>query len=123
MVSTIGALVLAAGMLPFLLAVWRAMRQPPDAPDDPWEGNSLEWATSSPPPHHNFDRLPPIRSLRPVFDARMEAKAAESAAQTANAAQSVAQSAGGSPAPLARAEVPSSSPGAALTAERAGTDG
>jgi cytochrome c oxidase subunit 1 len=73
LISTIGALLLAAGMLPFLLAVWRAMRRPPDQPADPWGGNSLEWATSSPPPHHNFDRLPPIRSLRPVFDARMAA--------------------------------------------------
>jgi len=40
------------------------------APDDPWGGYSLEWATSSPPPHHNFSALPPIRSERPVFDAR-----------------------------------------------------
>ncbi len=38
---------------------------------DPWEGNSLEWATTSPPPAWNFDSLPPIRSERPVFDARM----------------------------------------------------
>jgi cytochrome c oxidase subunit I len=73
LVSTIGALVLAAGMLPFLLAVFRALRRPADAPPDPWGGNSLEWATTSPPPPHNFDRLPPIRSLRPVFDARMAA--------------------------------------------------
>jgi cytochrome c oxidase subunit I len=41
------------------------------APDDPWGGYSLEWATSSPPPHHNFTSLPPIRSERPVFDARL----------------------------------------------------
>jgi cytochrome c oxidase subunit 1 len=75
MVSTVGALVLAAGMLPFLLAVYRALRRPADAPSDPWGGNSLEWATTSPPPHHNFDRLPPIRSLRPVFDARIAAEA------------------------------------------------
>ncbi|MGH2513445.1 MAG: hypothetical protein ACRDGQ_12240 [Candidatus Limnocylindrales bacterium] len=40
------------------------------AGDDPWEGNTLEWATSSPPPPYNFDRLPEIRSERPVFDAR-----------------------------------------------------
>jgi len=43
------------------------------AGDDPWGGYSLEWATSSPPPHHNFTRLPPIRSERPVFDARQAA--------------------------------------------------
>ena len=40
------------------------------AGDDPWEANTLEWATSSPPPPYNFDRLPEIRSERPVFDAR-----------------------------------------------------
>jgi len=45
------------------------------APDDPWGGYSLEWATSSPPPHHNFTALPPIRSERPVFDARVAASA------------------------------------------------
>jgi cytochrome c oxidase subunit 1 len=73
LVSTIGALLLAVGTLPFVVAVWQALRRPPSATDDPWEGNSLEWATSSPPPHHNFDRLPPIRSMRPVFDARMAA--------------------------------------------------
>jgi cytochrome c oxidase subunit 1 len=75
LISTIGALLLAAGMVPFLVAVLRALRRPADMPADPWGGNSLEWATSSPPPHHNFDRLPPIRSLRPVFDERMAAAA------------------------------------------------
>jgi cytochrome c oxidase subunit 1 len=73
LVSTIGALLLAAGMVPFLVAVFRALRRPASMPADPWGGNSLEWATSSPPPHHNFDRLPPIRSLRPVFDERVAA--------------------------------------------------
>jgi len=48
-----------------------ALRRPPTAGPDPWEGNSLEWATSSPPPHHNFVALPPITSERPVFDERM----------------------------------------------------
>ena len=38
--------------------------------DDPWEANTLEWATTSPPPPYNFDTLPPIRSERPVFDLR-----------------------------------------------------
>ena len=39
--------------------------------DDPWGyGNSLEWATSCPPPLRNFDRMPRIRSERPAFDAK-----------------------------------------------------
>jgi cytochrome c oxidase subunit I len=38
------------------------------APDNPWDAGGLEWFTSSPPSHHNFERLPPIRSERPVWD-------------------------------------------------------
>jgi cytochrome c oxidase subunit 1 len=71
--STVGALILLVGSVPFVLAILGALRRPADAPDDPWEANSLEWATSSPPPHHNFRFLPPIRSERPVFDARLAA--------------------------------------------------
>jgi cytochrome c oxidase subunit 1 len=106
LLSTIGALVLAAGMLPFLLAVFRAMRRPPTAPDDPWGGNSLEWATSSPPPHHNFDHLPPIRSLRPVFDARMEALAASAATASGGGAGSAATGPAGAAGPSAVAKPP-----------------
>jgi cytochrome c oxidase subunit I len=79
LLSTIGSLLLGLGTLPFLLAVVLALRRPPDQPDDPWQANSLEWATSSPPPHHNFRRLPPIRSERPVFDARVAAAGQTSA--------------------------------------------
>ncbi len=69
-VSTVGAFLLAVGIVPFLVAVVLALRKPADAPADPWRANSLEWATSSPPPEHNFRSLPPIRSERPVYDAR-----------------------------------------------------
>ncbi len=70
-VSTVGAVLLGLGTLAIVVAVVEALRRPPEAGPDPWEGNSLEWATSSPPPHHNFVSLPPIRSERPVFDERM----------------------------------------------------
>jgi heme/copper-type cytochrome/quinol oxidase subunit 1 len=60
------------------------------AGDDPWDGYSLEWATSSPPPHHNFTHLPPIRSERPVFDARRAAAARGDAASDAASAEAVA---------------------------------
>ena len=71
LVSTAGAFLLGFGTLPFLLAVGLALRRPADQPADPWGANSLEWATTSPPPHHNFPAIPPIRSERPVFDARV----------------------------------------------------
>jgi cytochrome c oxidase subunit 1 len=74
--STIGSVLMGIGLLPFLVAVVRALRRPPDQPADPWEANSLEWWTASPPPRHNFRSLPPIRSERPVFDAREAARAA-----------------------------------------------
>jgi cytochrome c oxidase subunit 1 len=69
-ISTVGSVLLGLGLIPFLAAVVLALRRPPDQPNDPWEANSLEWWATSPPPHHNFSSLPPIRSERPVFDAR-----------------------------------------------------
>ena len=50
-------------------------RAPKDAAgDDPWEGNTLEWMTSSPPPEHNFEELPEIHSERPNYDRRIAAR-------------------------------------------------
>jgi cytochrome c oxidase subunit 1 len=66
--STIGAFIIAFSMLPFLWNVFTTLRQPRTAPDDPWDGYTLEWATTSPPPPYNFDSLPPVRSERPLFD-------------------------------------------------------
>ena len=53
---------------PFLWNVWRTRKRGTPAGDNPWGGHTLEWATTSPPPPHNFDRLPRIRSNRPVWD-------------------------------------------------------
>jgi cytochrome c oxidase subunit 1 len=68
--STVGAFLLAASTLPFVWNVYRTWRSAPQvAVDDPWGyGASLEWATSCPPPRHNFTSLPRIRSERPAFD-------------------------------------------------------
>jgi len=68
--ATVGGFLIAASVLPFLWNVFVSLRSGKPAGDDPWEGNTLEWATSSPPPPYNFDHLPEIRSERPVFDLR-----------------------------------------------------
>jgi cytochrome c oxidase subunit 1 len=69
-VSTAGAFLLGASTLPFLYNVWHTWRTAPLVEtDDPWGyGASLEWATSCPPPRHNFTSIPRIRSERPAFD-------------------------------------------------------
>ncbi len=70
LVSSIGYLVMAVAVIAFLVDVVVSLRRRVPAGDDPWGGHSLEWATTSPPPEHNFDALPRIRSERPAFDAR-----------------------------------------------------
>ena len=69
-ISTVGAFILGLSTLPFLWNVFRSYRYGEVVTvDDPWGfGNSLEWATSCPPPRHNFVSLPRIRSERPAFD-------------------------------------------------------
>ena len=69
-VSTVGSFLLGASMLPFLYNVYITWKKAPlVTEDDPWGfGASLEWATSCPPPRHNFNSIPRIRSERPAFD-------------------------------------------------------
>ncbi|WAP56062.1 aa3-type cytochrome oxidase subunit I [Streptomyces sp. S465] len=69
-VSTIGSFLLGLSTLPFVYNVWRTGKYGKRvATDDPWGwGRSLEWATSCPPPRHNFLTLPQIRSESPAFD-------------------------------------------------------
>ncbi|GAA4285591.1 cytochrome c oxidase subunit I [Brevibacterium daeguense] len=70
-ISTVGSLILGLSMIPFFWNVWVTARKAPKVTvNDPWGyGSSLEWATSCPPPRHNFTSLPRIRSERPAFDA------------------------------------------------------
>ncbi|MDL4814355.1 aa3-type cytochrome oxidase subunit I [Actinomadura opuntiae] len=72
LVSSIGSFILGASTFAFLWNIYRTHRRgEPVGVDDPWGfGGSLEWATSCPPPRHNFTSMPRIRSLRPAFDLR-----------------------------------------------------
>jgi heme/copper-type cytochrome/quinol oxidase subunit 1 len=72
-IATAGAFVIALSVLVFLVNVVRSLRRGAVAGPDPWGGHTLEWATTSPPPPHNFDGLPPIRSYAPLLDARLRA--------------------------------------------------
>jgi cytochrome c oxidase subunit 1 len=84
LVSTIGSLILGLSMVPFLWNVWITARKGKIVTlDDPWGyGRSLEWATGTPFPRHNFTSMPRVRSESPAFDlnhpeaASPEAKAA-----------------------------------------------
>ena len=68
-VSTVSAMVLGMSTFVFLANVWISRNSRLVAVDDPWGwGASLEWATSCPPPRHNFESIPRIRSERPAFD-------------------------------------------------------
>jgi cytochrome c oxidase subunit 1 len=67
--SSISSFVLGASTLVFMWNVWISRNNPKVGVDDPWGwGASLEWATSCPPPRHNFTSIPRIRSERPAFD-------------------------------------------------------
>jgi cytochrome c oxidase subunit 1 len=83
-VSTVGAMLLGVSMIPWFWNVYTTWRNGQKVEvDDPWGfGGSLEWATSCPPPRHNFTSLPRIRSERPALDLHHPELAAESPQQS-----------------------------------------
>jgi cytochrome c oxidase subunit I+III len=70
LISTAGAFVLALGALLFVVNVIWSLRRGERAPDDPWGGDTLEWAVTSPPPVHQFWSLPVVRARHPLWDQR-----------------------------------------------------
>jgi cytochrome c oxidase subunit 1 len=77
--STIGSFVLALGVLVTLYNVFVSIRKGRLAGPDPWRANTLEWFTPSPPPEHNFDVIPTVRSLEPMKDIRRSVEEREAA--------------------------------------------
>lgn len=70
--AAVGGLLILLGVAAFLVDVLRAVagRRGEAAGDDPYDGLTLEWATSSPPPAHGFDAVPEVRSAHPLLDLR-----------------------------------------------------
>jgi cytochrome c oxidase subunit I len=85
LISSIGAFILAVGVLVTLVNVLISLKRGQRAGNDPWHGNTLEWFTPSPPPDNNFDVIPRVRSVEPMKDIRRELE------RSAQPAGSVAQ--------------------------------
>jgi cytochrome c oxidase subunit 1/cytochrome c oxidase subunit I+III len=67
-ISTVGAFILAFGVLLFVGNVWNSRLRGELAPANPWGGGTLEWATSSPPPPYNFENMPVAESRYPLWE-------------------------------------------------------
>ncbi len=75
MIITVSSFLIAFSVLLFLINIIRSWRGGEIAGDDPWQANSLEWATTSPPPPYNFEKIPPIHSYMPLRDLREASEA------------------------------------------------
>ena len=68
LISSVGSFISLIAVLVFVGNILYSLRRGEPAGDNPWDAWTLEWATTSPPPPHNFDQLPPINGRRPLWD-------------------------------------------------------
>jgi cytochrome c oxidase subunit I len=76
-VSTISSFVLGLGVLITVVNIIVSIRKGRPSGPDPWRANTLEWFTTSPPPQHNFDVVPPVRNAEPMKDIRKRVREQE----------------------------------------------
>jgi Cytochrome C and Quinol oxidase polypeptide I len=72
LITTLGSVMFAAGVLVFVWNVIQSMKSGPPAGDNPWDAPTLEWATSSPPPPYNFAVIPIVASRHPLWEDRLQ---------------------------------------------------
>jgi len=89
LLSTMGAFTMGVAVLVFLVNVYVSLSRKRVASGDPWDAWTLEWATTSPPPAHNFDTLPPVNSARPLWDLKHPERADHGAPQPTPADEAV----------------------------------
>ena len=71
-ISTIGALLMGVATIVFIVNIVYSAVKGEKAAADPWDGRTLEWAISSPPPYYNFEQLPLVRGLDPLWIEKTE---------------------------------------------------
>jgi heme/copper-type cytochrome/quinol oxidase subunit 1 len=71
-ISTCGAFLMALAMLVLIYSIVKALKKGTMAGNDPWDAFTLEWATTSPPPLKNFNVLPVVNDIRPLWDEKQK---------------------------------------------------
>jgi cytochrome c oxidase subunit I len=91
LISTIGAFILAVGILLTVLNIALNYKRGALAGPDPWKGNTLEWFVPSPPPVNNFDVIPRVRSVEPMRDIRRQVERTTGATQKTGGSEQFAR--------------------------------